>query len=113
MITNRKTIGQIIGCRMRQQRQRLGLTQEQLGELSGVPQASISRLEREGSEDIQVSTAIELARALKLSVEDLIGLTPEEYQEAKRPTRRERRKMSAASLVTTAKETPKTTVAKG
>ena len=92
MDTKTKTIGQIIGSRMRQQRQVLGLTQEEVEELSGVPQASISRLERGESEDIQVSTALELARALSLTVEELIGLTPEEFLEAKRPARRGRRK---------------------
>ena len=100
MANDTKTIGQIIGSRMRQQRQALGLTQEQVGELSGVPQASISRLEREESEDIQVSTVLELARALRLTVEDLVGMTPEEYAKAKRPTRRGRRKISALDLMT-------------
>jgi len=107
MAKDTKTIGQIIGSRMRQQRQTLGLTQEQVEMLSGVPQASISRLEREESEDIQVSTALELARALSLSVEELIGMTPEEYAKAKRPTRRGRRPPRALNM------TPTETITKG
>ena len=108
MAKDTKTIGQIIGSRMRQQRQTLGLTQEQVEELSGVPQASISRLEREESEDIQVSTALELARALSLTVEELIGMTPEEYAKAKRPTRRGRgqRKTRVLNMMTPKPKAP-------
>jgi hypothetical protein len=39
---------------------------------------------------LSVSTALELARALSLPVEERIGMTPEEYAKAKRSTRRGR-----------------------
>jgi transcriptional regulator with XRE-family HTH domain len=63
-----------IGRRLKAQRKALKLTQEDVERLSGVPQATISRLESGKTEDLQVRTLRALALALQLSVDDLLEL---------------------------------------
>lgn len=49
-------------------REKRGLTQRELSERSGVPQAQISKLEN-GQADVRISTLVSLSRALGLEVE--------------------------------------------
>jgi transcriptional regulator with XRE-family HTH domain len=52
----------------------LKLTQEALEAISGIPQGTISRIEREEVEDIHVSTLVGLAEALDMSPNDMLGV---------------------------------------
>ena len=79
-------IGKLVGDRVRQRRKALGMTQEQLEAASGVPQGSISRIESGVAEDIYASTVLGFAKALQVSTDYLLGLSPapEEQPLAKR-----------------------------
>ena len=57
-----------IATALKEARELKSLTQRGLSARSGVPQAKISRIEREGA-DMQITTLISLARALDLEVE--------------------------------------------
>jgi transcriptional regulator with XRE-family HTH domain len=61
-----------IGERIKVARRNRNLTQDQLWDISGVPQGSISRLERGQYEDIMLKTLIRLAKGLEISLEELI-----------------------------------------
>jgi transcriptional regulator with XRE-family HTH domain len=75
----------LIGQRVLELRKDLELTQDQLADTSGVPQGTISRLERGVSGDVQISTVQKLAMALGVSIERL--LTPSsESDEIERET---------------------------
>jgi transcriptional regulator with XRE-family HTH domain len=50
---------------LREERQRRKLSQAQVGQLLGVPQSQITRIER-GASDIRLSTLVEMAHALSL-----------------------------------------------
>lgn len=68
-----------IGERIKVARRNRNLTQDQLWDISGVPQGSISRLERGQYEDIMLKTLIRLAKGLEISLEELIfGNTEDE-----------------------------------
>ena len=67
-------LGKLIGERVRLRRQALGMTQDQLEAASGVPQGSISRIERGTAESIQAHTLVGFARALGVSADYLLGL---------------------------------------
>ncbi|HKI66533.1 MAG TPA: helix-turn-helix transcriptional regulator [Solirubrobacterales bacterium] len=54
-----------LGTNLREARERLGLTQEQVAERSGVHATEVSRIEG-GKRDPQVSTVIRLANALEV-----------------------------------------------
>lgn len=54
-----------LGSNLREARERLGLTQEQVGERSGVHTGEISRIEA-GKRDPQVSTVERLAKAVEM-----------------------------------------------
>lgn len=58
---------QYIADQLRSGRESKGLTQRELGELSGVPQGQISRIER-GAVDLRLSSLVQLARALELEL---------------------------------------------
>ncbi|ETW95411.1 MAG: hypothetical protein ETSY1_30755 [Candidatus Entotheonella factor] len=66
-----------IGKRVLQLRKAQGLTQDQLADSSGVPQGTISRLERGVSGDVQISTVDKLAMALGVSIEVLLTASSE------------------------------------
>jgi transcriptional regulator with XRE-family HTH domain len=55
-----------LGKNLREARKKLGLTQEQVAERSGVQAGEISRIES-GKRDPQVSTVLKLARALEVA----------------------------------------------
>lgn len=54
-----------LGANLKAARKKLGLTQEQVAELSGVHATEVSRIEA-GKRDPQVSTVEKLARAVEL-----------------------------------------------
>jgi transcriptional regulator with XRE-family HTH domain len=65
-----------LGPNLREARERLGLTQEQVGERSGVHTGEISRVES-GKRDPQVSTLERLAKAVEVTPGQLLdGLPP-------------------------------------
>jgi transcriptional regulator with XRE-family HTH domain len=69
---DKKLLGKHIGALVRQRRKALKLTQEALEAASGIPQGTISRIEREEVEDIHVSTLVGLAEALDMSPNDML-----------------------------------------
>jgi transcriptional regulator with XRE-family HTH domain len=60
-----------LGSRLREARERLGLTQEQVAERSGVHATEVSRIEA-GKRDLQVSTLRRLAEAVELKPGQLL-----------------------------------------
>lgn len=60
-----------LGTNLREARERLGLTQEQVAERSGVHATEVSRIEG-GKRDPQVSTVIRLAEALEVEPGELL-----------------------------------------
>lgn len=62
------------GQRMRQQRERLGLSQQQLADKMQMRQAAISRLEHDGVPNPGARILKRLARALQCSIDYLVGL---------------------------------------
>lgn len=60
-----------LGANLRQARQQLGMSQEQVAELSGVHATEVSRIEA-GKRDPRVSTVERLARAVKLKPGQLL-----------------------------------------
>jgi XRE family transcriptional regulator, fatty acid utilization regulator len=60
-----------LGTNLRAARKKLGLTQEQLGERSGVHPTEISRIEA-GKRDPQVSTLRKLAAAVEVPAGELL-----------------------------------------
>jgi transcriptional regulator with XRE-family HTH domain len=71
---DKKLLGKHIGALVRQRRKALKLTQEALEAASGIPQGTISRIEREEVEDIHVSTLVGLAEALDMSPNYMLGI---------------------------------------
>ena len=60
-----------LGRNLRHARERLELTQEQIGERSGVHATEVSRIEN-GKRDPQISTVERLAKAVGLTASDLL-----------------------------------------
>ena len=60
-----------LGTNLREARERLGLTQEQVAERSGVHATEVSRIEA-GKRDPQVSTVRKLATALRVPAGQLL-----------------------------------------
>jgi transcriptional regulator with XRE-family HTH domain len=65
--------GEVFGQRLRDVRQRLGVTQEALSLSSGLTQAYISDMER-GLKVPSLTTILRLAVALQTKVMDLVGV---------------------------------------
>jgi transcriptional regulator with XRE-family HTH domain len=64
-------VGSDLGRNLRHARDRLGLTQEQVAERSGVHATEVSRIEA-GKRDPRVSTMERLAKALGIPPSDLL-----------------------------------------
>jgi transcriptional regulator with XRE-family HTH domain len=64
-----------LGINLRAARERLGLTQEQVSERSGVQAGEVSRIER-GMRDPKVSTLEKLAAAVEVEPADLLRRPP-------------------------------------
>lgn len=60
-----------LGVNLREARERLGLTQEQVSDRSGVQAGEVSRIER-GKRDPKVSTLEKLAAAVEVQPGDLL-----------------------------------------
>ena len=71
--------------RLRQLRKQRGLTQKDLEARSGVPQNTISRIEIGGVQEISTKTLIDLARALQVTTDCLLGLDAPEEEETTAP----------------------------
>lgn len=65
-----------VGLSIKQLRQKLGMTQEELSELSGVSRVSIGNYER-GDREPTVSIAISIAESLGVSLEELVFVKTE------------------------------------
>ncbi len=61
--------------RLREIRESRGMSVPELVELSGVPRRTIQDIEKRG--DCLVSTAVKLARALEVSLDELAGIDDE------------------------------------
>jgi transcriptional regulator with XRE-family HTH domain len=60
-----------LGQNLREARDKLGLTQEQVAERSGVQAGEVSRIEA-GKRDPQISTVLKLAKALEVAPGQLL-----------------------------------------
>jgi transcriptional regulator with XRE-family HTH domain len=58
---------------MRERRKQLGLSQQELARLLGLPQSKISELECDVRSDMLLSTARHVAHALHMSLDELAG----------------------------------------
>lgn len=67
-----------LGLNIKQLRQKLGMTQEELSELSGVSRVSIGNYER-GDREPTVSIAIAIAEVLGVTLEELLCVIHEEF----------------------------------
>mgnify|MGYP001585480809 CR=1 FL=1 len=67
-------VRQVLGERVRRQRMALGLNQTELAEQTAIPIQVLSRLEH-GRQSIYVERLVELAQALRVSTDYLLGLT--------------------------------------
>jgi transcriptional regulator with XRE-family HTH domain len=64
----------VLAERVRRQRMSLGLNQTELAEQTGIPYQVISRVEH-GHQSLYVERLVELATALKVSLDYLVGRT--------------------------------------
>ena len=63
-----------LGSRVRQLREKKGLTQRELGQLAGVQQSHISLIENDRRPNVTAVVAADIARALGVSLEYLLDL---------------------------------------
>lgn len=75
-----------VGLNIKQLRQKLGMTQEELSELSGVSRVSIGNYER-GDREPTVSIAIAIAEALGVTLEELLCVIHEEIDKLPKGSR--------------------------
>jgi transcriptional regulator with XRE-family HTH domain len=73
----RRTPGELLGERVRELRQKRGLTQVDLGERLGLPQSRVSEIEK-GSRVPNLETILRLALALDCKVSKLMAVFDEE-----------------------------------
>lgn len=75
-----------VGLNIKQLRQKLGMTQEELSELSGVSRVSIGNYER-GDREPTVSIAIAIAEVLGVTLEELLCVIHEEIDKLPKGSR--------------------------
>jgi transcriptional regulator with XRE-family HTH domain len=63
---------------MRQRREQLGMSQQELSRLTGIPQSRLSEFEGGGRTEMTVSTALKIARVLGVGLDYLAGTFDEE-----------------------------------
>jgi XRE family aerobic/anaerobic benzoate catabolism transcriptional regulator len=63
-----------VGNQIKTRRKELGLTQEQLAEISGIAQSEISRIEKQRIKNIEVERLRTLAKSLRISADWLLEL---------------------------------------
>ena len=85
-----------MGARLASLRRHDGLSQAQLAEALGIPQRTLSFYEREAG-DIPAGLAPPMARAMGVSVDELLGETDKKRRAGAGPTGRMRRLFEAAS----------------
>jgi transcriptional regulator with XRE-family HTH domain len=68
----------LLGQRIKQRREQLGLSQIDLARLADIPQPRLSEYERGAKTDMTLGTAKRLARALGCSIDYLAGTWDEE-----------------------------------
>lgn len=61
----------VIGARVKELRKAKGLTQERLGELSGIEPSNISHIER-GAAKLSLPTLISIANALEATLDEIV-----------------------------------------
>lgn len=71
MVNLQKHYQESIGAKIRREREKLGISQEQFGELAGVHRTYVGMVER-GEKNITIHNLTRFAHALKLQVRDLI-----------------------------------------
>ena len=71
MVNLQKHYQQSIGAKIRREREKLGISQEEFGALAGVHRTYVGMVER-GEKNITIHNLIRFAQALKLQVRDLI-----------------------------------------
>jgi len=69
--TKSKTGGEIMGYRIKERREALKMSQEELSEKSGVSRGTIVKLEKEEKPNTTAGTLLKLAKALDTTVEKL------------------------------------------
>lgn len=62
-----------MGKNLRVERAKLNITQEELSRMSGVNRPTISLIENDKMRDLKLNTVIKLAKALNITVSELIG----------------------------------------
>lgn len=65
----------IDGLKIKEKRIKIGYTQEQLSELSGVSRSQVQRIESGKSENCTITTCIKLTKALNLNLYEIIKST--------------------------------------
>lgn len=71
-------LGPYTGKRVRELRESRNMTQADLHHFSGIPQATLSRIENGGFQDLKGRTLVILANSLRVSTDFLLGRIPEE-----------------------------------
>jgi transcriptional regulator with XRE-family HTH domain len=74
----------ILAARVKQRRESLGLSQTALAEQAGIPIPNLSRIEH-GRQSIYIARLVDLAEALQVSTDYLLGLTDDPAPPKKRP----------------------------
>ncbi|MBN2803407.1 MAG: helix-turn-helix transcriptional regulator [Deltaproteobacteria bacterium] len=69
-----ENFSQIIGSTIKTKRESLGITQNELADLTGIKRPNIARLEK-GTTYPNMSTLIKISQGLKISLIDLLNLT--------------------------------------
>ena len=73
---SRMEIAEAFGVAVREERKKLGISQEKFGELVGVHRTYIGMIER-GEKNITLSNILKVSRALGLTASELLRLTEE------------------------------------
>jgi transcriptional regulator with XRE-family HTH domain len=78
-------VRQILGERVRRRRMALGLNQTAFADKVGIPVPTLSSIEH-GHQSIYVERAVQLAQALGVSTDYLLGLSDDPGNTSERPT---------------------------
>ena len=74
---SRMGIAEAFGVAVREERKRLGISQEKLGELAGVHRTYVGMIER-GEKNITLSNIFKVSKALGLNPSELLKLAEQE-----------------------------------
>lgn len=73
---SRMEIAEAFGVAVREERKKLGISQEKFGELVGVHRTYVGMIER-GEKNITLSNIVKVSRALGMTASELLRLTEE------------------------------------